>query len=331
MRTLCAVLLLLLTARTAYAEVPLDGSFLAQRTCPALQSINRQTNPGAVTVTPGTAYHVVAANNTEASHYWIVVPGAQPERRWVAVECGIIEGAEGAEGNTPPAPTPTRTQPKGPKPQYIFAVSWQPAFCEAHSNKPECRNQTADRFDASHFTLHGLWPQPRLNAYCGVGAADITADEDSDWNALPRVDLSASLRTALDQVMPGTRSQLERHEWTKHGTCYGATQEQYFTDALAMMTALNRSAVADLFATNIGRQLTQRQVRAAFDKAFGPGAGQRVRIACDRDGGRSLIGELTIGLTGAITGPDDFPALIAAANPTDGGCDIGTVDRAGLQ
>ncbi|MEO8683407.1 MAG: ribonuclease [Devosia sp.] len=328
MRVLWTVVLLLVTALTAQAEVPLDGTFLAQRNCPALQSINRQTNPGNVTITPGSSYRIVAANKAEATHYWIVVPGAQPDRRWVAVDCGTIEGAE---ADTPSAQAPTQSQPTGPKPQYILAVSWQPAFCEAHSNKPECRSQTVDRFDADHFTLHGLWPQPRLNAFCGVSAADIAADEDSDWNALPPVVLSARLRTALDQVMPGTSSQLERHEWTKHGTCYGATQEQYFTDALAMMTALNASPVAELFAANIGRQITQAQIRAAFDQAFGPGAGQRVRIACDRDGNRSLIGELTIGLTGTITAPGDFAPLIAAASPTDGGCDVGVVDRVGLQ
>ncbi len=143
--------------------------------------------------------------------------------------------------------------------------------------------------------------------------------------------LSARLRSALDQVMPGTRSQLERHEWTKHGTCYGTTQEQYFTDAVALMSALNRSAVADLFAANIGRQLSQRQIRAAFDAAFGSGTGQRVSVDCERDGDRFLISELTISLTGPVTEAADFATLTAAARPTDGGCNIGSVDRAGLQ
>ena len=43
--------------------------------------------------------------------------------------------------------------------QYVLAVNWQLAFCETRSRLPECRSQTEDRFDASHFTLHGLWPQ----------------------------------------------------------------------------------------------------------------------------------------------------------------------------
>src|SRR5688500_1270964 len=40
----------------------------------------------------------------------------------------------------------------------ILAASWQPAFCEGASGKPECRQQGKSRFDANHFALHGLWP-----------------------------------------------------------------------------------------------------------------------------------------------------------------------------
>lgn len=326
-RILAGLLLLLAFSVPVWAEIPLDGTLVAQRACPALQSIRRQTNPGNVTLHPGTSYHIVAANAADATHYWVIVPGAQPERRWVAVECGTRNGSQPSQPIVPAGQRPTAKA----HPQYILAVSWQPTFCEAHANKRECRNQTQDRFDATHFTLHGLWPQPRQNVFCGVDARQMRNSEHGQWDELPRVTLSARLRTALDRVMPGTRSQLERHEWTKHGTCYGTNQEEYFADALAMMEALNRSAIVDLFAANIGRQVSQRQIRAAFDQAFGPGAGQRVRISCIRDGSRSLISGLTIGLSGTITSADDFGALVGAAHPTDGGCTIGTIDRTGLQ
>ncbi|MNY76964.1 hypothetical protein D3C86_2167210 [compost metagenome] len=54
-------------------------------------------------------------------------------------------------------------------------------------------------------------------------------------------------------------------------------------------------------------------------------------MTCETDGNRTIITELTIGLTGDITGPDDFAALIAAASPTDGGCRSGMVDPVGLR
>jgi len=213
--------------------------------------------------------------------------------------------------------------------QYVLAISWQPAFCEGHASRDECTTQTADRFDASHFALHGLWPQ-RVD-YCGVDRDIQFADKDGNWSALPALQLTDATRQKLAQMMPGTQSLLDRHEWIKHGTCYGEEPEPYFADALAMLEAVNASAVRELFAGSIGKELTQQQVRAAFDTAFGKGAGERVRLACERDGGRTVISELTIGLTGEITGPKDYKRLTLAARPTYAGCDKGIVDAVGLQ
>ena len=329
MRQILVLIVLAMLTIGARAEVPLDGYFIAQQTCPAFQSFNNQTNPGSIMTTPERAYRIVAANKTDASHYLVIVPGVEPERRWVAIGCGIR--TVDAEGQILAGPT----EPTGPQPvtetQFILAVSWQPAFCEGHDDKPECESQTEDRFDASHFTLHGLWPQPRGNVFCGVSPDQAAASNDGRWDDLPEVELNADLRAALAQVMPGTQSGLERHEWTKHGTCYGTTVEEYYADSLAMMAALNGSAVAELFAASIGEELTQEQIRAAFDQAFGTGAGQRVRIACNRDGNRQLIGELTIGLTGMIATEADFATLIQAASSTSGGCNVGMVDPVGLQ
>jgi ribonuclease T2 len=243
------------------------------------------------------------------------------------------------DGGAPPtAPVPTSIPvPSADQPPprsaraaspLVLAASWQPAFCEGQPNRTECRSQTASRFDATNFALHGLWPQPD---YCDVGERDREADLDSRWSSLPAVSLPVTLRGDLDRVMPGTASNLERHEWIKHGTCYGADMVEYWSDALAVMSALNASAVRTLFAANIGRRLTQAQIRAAFDTAFGAGAGQRVRVACQDDGNRRIITEITIGLVGQITGPADFATLILASRPTDGGCDSGIVDAAGLQ
>lgn len=213
--------------------------------------------------------------------------------------------------------------------QYVLAISWQPAFCETAEHRPECRSQTADRFDASHFTLHGLWPQ-RVD-YCDVSRTDQLADREGDWSALPAPELGKATAAKLLEMMPGTQSGLERHEWLKHGTCYGEPADAYFADALALLDAVNASAVRDLFARSIGKELTQKQVRDAFDVAFGRGAGQRVRLACERDGNRRIITELTIGLTGEITAPADYRRLTMAARPTNGGCDAGIVDPVGPQ
>jgi len=328
-----SALLLALLTEASLADSPLTGTLLATSACPALVSIKKSTNPGDVSLTPQQTYKVVAANKPQPSHYLVLVPGADPQRRWVAVDCGTLT----ADAGTTAAPTPavagssgaakaTAAQPGSPH-FYVFAISWEPAFCQSKPAKPECASESADRFDASHFSLHGLWPDP--SEYCGVDAVDVSADKAGHWKDLPAITLDVDTRTALDKAMPGTQSQLERHEWIKHGTCSGTAMSAYFASALHLLDAINASPVQALFAQNIGKSLSQQEIRAAFDKAFGTDAGQRTRISCEGNGNQRLITEITIGLYGSITPQSDPAALIAAARPTKGGCDSGLVDAVG--
>jgi ribonuclease T2 len=238
---------------------------------------------------------------------------------------------------TPPAPTITTAPPpttsagttSTASDQFlILAASWEPAFCETSRGKPECTQFAKSRYDASNFSLHGLWPR---DEYCEVSSSLEQLDRDARWQQLPPVELPSELQQTLDRVMPGTRSQLERHEWTKHGTCYGADAGRYYATAAALIEALNASKVRDLFAASIGKPLTQAAIRSAFDDSFGTGAGQRVRVACEDDGDRRIISELTIGLWGAPNDAPNLGKLIRAARPTDGGCAEGIVDPVGAQ
>ncbi len=213
----------------------------------------------------------------------------------------------------------------------VLAMSWQPAFCERAKRRPECRTQKSGRYDTSHFSLHGLWPQPGNRSYCGVKDQLVETDKRRRWRDLPPLGLSQDMRKALWRIMPGSRSFLHRHEWVKHGTCFSATAERYYQDSVRLMDAINASAVRDLFSRNIGRRLTNRQIRNAFDKAFGRGAGKRVRVSCKRDGRRELIVEITLGLSGEIGDTPDLSRLIAASAPTRSGCPSGIVDPAGFQ
>ncbi len=136
----------------------------------------------------------------------------------------------------------------------------------------------------------------------------------------------------LNQVMPGTKSFLQRHEWVKHGSCHeNGSTNGYYSDSLRLINALNNSTVRQLFSDNPGKFLNSRNIRLAFDEAFGKDAGRRIRIKCKRDGARLLISELTIGLYGEFDEDTSFAQLILAANPTDPGCKGGIVDEVGLQ
>lgn len=234
------------------------------------------------------------------------------------------------------------------KTEFILAASWQPAFCERQSKKPECRDQTSERFDAGHFSLHGLWPMRKT--YCGVTEEAKALDNARSWNTLPAVVLEPDLSQALAQAMPGTRSGLERHEWIKHGSCMGMTPDGYFGAAVELLGALNGSAVGKLFADHIGQPLTAEAIKAAFDQSFGAGSGERVKMRCVKDGDRRVISGLTIGLgslsqlqvvsaagsnavanVSATKDPAPLGKLMLAAGVTKFGCPEGVVDAAGLQ
>lgn len=220
----------------------------------------------------------------------------------------------------------------GGRTRFILAASWEPAFCATNQKKAECRDEKPNAYDATNFSLHGLWPMRQQ--YCDVSQDLQRSDRDKDWNSLPQVPLSTKTRSVLAKAMPGTQSGLERHEWVKHGTCTKMSADDYFGVGVHLVGALNASAVRDLFAANIGKPVKAEAIKAAFDKSFGPGAGDRVKMSCRRAGNVRMISELTIGLSEAAGAASAKSAgladLIQGAGKTSFGCDEGVVDAAGF-
>ena len=62
--------------------------------------------------------------------------------------------------------------------------------------------------------------------------------------------------------MPGVLSGLERHEWIKHGTCFGGEANAYFNRAAGLAEQVNASPVRALFASRIGQGVTSAEIRA---------------------------------------------------------------------
>ncbi|MEO7222285.1 MAG: ribonuclease [Devosia sp.] len=213
--------------------------------------------------------------------------------------------------------------------EYVLTISWHPAFCETKPNLRECRNEQTGDYAADHFSLHGLWPQD--DEYCGVSDGLVAIDDANRWDDLPEVEVSDATWRDLVRVMPGTSDSLERHEWVLHGTCAGASADTYFKRAIALVEEVNGSAVQELLERNIDRHVSRNQIRAAFDAAFGDGAGRKVRLDCEADGDRDLVFELRINLEGAAMEAAGLHDLIHAAHNASAGCNGGTVDRVGAQ
>jgi ribonuclease T2 len=337
MATLKKILLLVFTfaigwsfwLAPVYALIQVDDSLRATGRCEAVQSIRTGANPGNIKLAPNQTYAVVGKNQVNESHYLVQVKGANPPERWVKKQCGqLLSTMPG--GNQPPA---GNNNSSSSKKDYLLALSWQPAFCETKPNKTECQTQTADRFDATHLALHGLWPQPRTNIYCGVSQDLIELDKKNQWNDLPPINLSAATSQALAEKMPGFSSNLQLHEWYKHGTCYGTAPEQYFRDSIELQDQVNDSDVQKLFANSIGTELSATTIRASFDKSFGAGTGQKVAIECKRDidqGRVNLVTELQINLAGTIKPDVSIANLLTSGKTVSPGCTRGEIDRAGL-
>lgn len=314
----------------ASAQVKLDGYFIAKEACPAFQSFHKQTNPGNVSVERMRAYELLGKNKAEASHYFLRFNGVEPRDRWVAVQCGVhvvpVSGQNAGDTGSVEFVRPAITGPSQ-NADFVLAASWQPAFCQGNQEIKECASQTEVRFDADNFALHGLWPQPRGNFWCGVTQDQKKLAENRETRGeLPVIELSSKTRVELNRVMPGTQSYLDRYEWIKHGTCYSETPEEYYVESIDLMDQLNGSVVRDLFAGNIGGSLTAGQIRSAFDAAFGEGAGERVEVRC-RSG---MVNELFIHLRGQIETDTSFSDLLLAADPVRVGCQQGEIDAVGF-
>lgn len=312
----------------------MQGWFIALQSCGMYQSKNSLTNPGDLRSAVRTAYDMIGVNKVGGDWYQVRVPGAPvTDARWIMDRCGVHVTAASSvpdgDGAPPDFDPPAGTEAR----ELVLALSWQPAFCEQLPNKTECQQLNSGMLPITEtqLSLHGLWPEGAV--YCDVPQAIRDLDTPDTWGRLPAPELDADTTERLAIAMPGTASFLERHEWIKHGTCFfgDGNGDEYYDDTLRVLAVINGSGVAQLLASNVGATVSGADLRAAFDAAFGAGAGDRVGIDCKGDQNRVLIQEIRIALRGEITESPDVGALILAADPVRPGCDGGIIDPAGLQ
>ncbi len=319
----------LLFCLSFFASMPviakgLASCFLANETCEAYQSFRKKTNPEGIHLEAGKFYRILEKNKKRGS-YRVEVEGIKRPARWVSESCGELLSICSVNKSHEPKKVKSNAKRKNKQPEYLLALTWQPSFCETHARKKECRTQTTNRYDATHWSLHGLWPQPRNNAYCGVSNMDKGIDRNKKWHLLEPLKLSQKTATELAFVMPGVASNLQRHEWIKHGTCYGSDAEDYYSDSISLTNQINNSIVGKLFNRGVGKRVSLKQVRAHFDKAFGKGAGSKVDMRCDRKG---RVSELWINLKGEIEDDTKIASLLKNALRAGSKCQMGVIDEA---
>ena len=292
------------------ASEKLSGTLTVTKACQAFHSIRKQRNP--IDLVVGDQYSVVAKNKVAASHYQIKVNG-DSRAQWVAVECGDLVLSDGSKA----------TSSKQLSKEYLLALSWQPGFCYTHTKKKECRSASNRDYSASHFSLHGLWPQPRANAYCDVSRKTKSIDRRGRWDLLKPLVLSETTKQSLQKLMSGYTSLLQRHEWIKHGTCYGTNEEQYYVDSLQLTKAVNDTALDELFTRYRGKQLPLKEIQKTLAADLGQSAAKKVALRCGR---KNQITEIWIGLAGDVpTTP--LKTLMESGTAPSSNCQAGKVTR----
>lgn len=183
---------------------------------------------------------------------------------------------------------------------FVLALSWSPSYCASegkHANRQQCGPDAA-----SHgFVVHGLWPQ-----YERGYPSDCPTDRPL---GVPR-----SLSDSMLDIMPSTG--LIRHEWAKHGTCSGVSQQDYFT--LTRM-AFERIAIPGEFrAVTDTRPIDPDSVENAFRVANPDLPDDAIAVTCDRRYLRDIRICMTRDLAGFTACPEvdgDGCARDSAAMP----------------
>jgi len=318
------------------------------RACEAYNNMKHTKNTHHVVLDTSKKYMVLKSHKGQKL---VLIKGEEPAQRWVDSRCfshrnleyllsakshiiniedelSEIDKKKSISDNTKKYKQyySKKYDTKGTSQKNLLALSWHNAFCETHRTKKECKRRLLSilkpKYYEKHFVLHGLWPQPKNRTYCNLERKYITMDRYKRWNKIPDIGLSSKTKERLSKVMPGFISNLHKHEWIKHGSCYGTDAEQYYQDAMDFTEQINSSKANNFFVKNIGKRVTLKQIRHQFDSSFGTGTGKRVELKCKN----GLITELWLHLGSG----SDIASMLQNANPVHSRCQKGLIDRAGF-
>ena len=127
--------------------------------------------------------------------------------------------------------------------------------------------------------------------------------------------------------MPSSISYLHRHEWIKHGSCYGKNANEYFKDSIWLTKKINSSALRELFVSNIGKKISLKEIKKSFESSFGRGSGKKITLKCKKN----KIVEIWINLKGDIKNSTLKELLKNAKNAKKSRCSGGVIDEVGYE
>lgn len=208
-----------------------------------------------------------------------------------------------------------------------LVTTWGPSFCQVEPSQPLCLSGEFDRMGPT-LLLHGLWPQPEDNQYCGLTQLQVERARKGETE-LPALELSDDVFDELRSVTVNS-TDLASHEWYAHGTCAGVTPDVYFSDAVTLTDAL-REVLDPVFSEAAGGRVTLSGIRERIEERFGVGTGDRVALGCrNAPGEGNVVVEVRLSLppVAALHAVDDSLALdrlLTEAAPIEVDCRQGRV------
>ncbi|QJI27456.1 hypothetical protein HKK55_01655 [Pseudomonas sp. ADAK18] len=167
----------------------------------------------------------------------------------------ICNGAQALDANEEITPSDMGYQ------YWVYSVTWQPSFCQLKPDTAGCNKPPQT------FLTHGIWPYNnstpektnRHPAFCNTSPSckldtECAISEDK-LESIARKPEIAKLVTTNPQGM-------FRHEWKKHGTCSGKTEEDYFNDLVTLRKVVDYNK--PMFEAWIGHSVMFDDLKKAF-------------------------------------------------------------------
>ena len=94
--------------------------------------------------------------------------------------------------------------------------------------------------DCGFESIHGLWPDPEDTC------TDCTSEvfDESKLTSQTLSDMNKYWPTCIDT---NTNEDFWSHEWSKHGTCTGMTQEEYFSQGISLYLKYKSNCTTDCY------------------------------------------------------------------------------------
>lgn len=163
----------------------------------------------------------------------------------------------------------------------LLVVTWGPSLCKVEPSNAGCKSGHVGTLGPA-LILHGLWPQPPTEQFCGVPKS--RDQQNADMSSLK---LPANVQTSLQSMMSDVTVMVP-HEWYAHGSCSGVAPAEYF-DLATTLTDQVTDVLDPVFEKAVGGHVSLSSVRDRFDAEFGEGAGNHVGLDCREAGGNEIV------------------------------------------